>query len=409
MPTGATIRKRVAARKAAQQKKKIGTYAPGGAYTPTYYKGGDGSYYDYATGLKIPKPAGIYGSDSTGEFDPTSGALIKGTEPPSNFPQGGKGTKPGSSKDDTAQKIANPPPSRQSEPPLRYPEGLGDSRQDMIKFSAIEYKPIGKGLISPSGKASERFKELRPDGSQKSLIDIYLPIPQDINSANTAGWGEKDFSAVYAALYRTSKGLGDAGAGTDTVGNVKSEVAAALQESGLMGAEGVDLITTKIGAEAANALTGAGIGMDDILSRQAGVIINPNKELLFNNISLREFGFSFVFTARSQTEANTIKKIIHSFKKYSAPKTGSTGFFLASPDVFQIAYLYNGPGEHPFLNKFKVAALKSVNVNYTGSSTYSTYHDGTPTHIIMSLTFSEIEPVYYEDFMDEKGMSGTGY
>ena len=406
MPTSHTINKRVAARKAAQQKKKIGTYAPGGAYTPSYYKGGDGSYYDYATGLKIPKPAGIYGSKSTGEFDPTSGALIKGTEPPGNYPQGGKGTKPGSSKDDTAQKIANPP-ARQSEPPLRYPEGLGDSKQDMIKFSALEYKPAGKSLISPSGKVSKRF--LEPDGSQKSLIDIYLPIPQDINSANTAGWSDKDFSAVYAALYRASKGTGDIGAGKDTTENVKSEVAAALQESGLMGEKGVDLITTKIGAEAANTLTGAGIGMDDILSRQAGVIINPNKELLFNSISLREFGFSFVFTARSKTEADIIKKIIHSFKKHSAPKTGSTGFFLASPDVFQIAYLYNGPGEHPFLNKFKVAALKSVNVNYTGSSTYSTYHDGTPTHIIMSLGFSEIEPVYYEDFMDERGMSGTGY
>ena len=327
-------------------------------------------------------------------------------EPPK--PQGGQGTKPGSSKDDTARKIASPPP-RQSEPPLKYPQGLGEQTQDMIKFSAIEYKPVGKGLISPSGKVSERFKELRPDGSQKTLIDIYLPIPQDINSANTAGWGAKDFSAVYAALYRTSKGMGDAGAGTDTVGNVKSEVAAALQESGLMGAAGVDLITTKIGAEAANALTGAGIGMDDILSRQAGVIINPNKELLFNNISLREFGFSFVFTARGIDEANQIKKIIHAFKKHSAPKTGSTGFFLASPDVFQIAYLHRGNQEHPFLNKFKVAALKNVSVNYTGSSTYSTYTDGTPTHIIMSLSFSEIEPVYYEDFMDEKGMSGTGY
>ena len=77
--------------------------------------------------------------------------------------------------------------------------------------------------------------------------------------------------------------------------------------------------------------------------------------------------------------------------------------------MFQISYLHQGIKEHPFLNKFKVAALKSVNVNYTGSSTYSTYTDGTPTHIIMSLSFSEIEPVYYEDFMDEKGMLGTGY
>ena len=45
--------------------------------------------------------------------------------------------------------------------------------------------------------------------------------------------------------------------------NVKQEVAAALQESGLMGEAGIDLITTKIGSEvAANALTGAGIGME---------------------------------------------------------------------------------------------------------------------------------------------------
>ena len=327
-------------------------------------------------------------------------------------PAGGQGTKPGSSKDDTARKITNPP--RQSEPPLKYPEGLGNffesdkkTGQDMIKFSALEYKPVGNSLISPSGKASERF--LEPDGSQKSLIDIYLPIPQDINSANTAGWSDRDFSAVYAALFRVSKGMGEAGAGDNTVDGVRQEVAAALQQSGLMGKEGLDLITTKVGSAAANALTGANIGLDDILSRQAGVIVNPNKELLFNSVSLREFGFSFVFTARSQDEANEIKKIIHAFKKYSAPKTGSVGFFLASPDVFQISYLHGGNQPHPFLNRFKVAALKSVNVNYTGSSTYSTYTDGTPTHIIMSLSFSEIEPVYYEDFMDEKGMLGTGY
>ena len=117
----------------------------------------------------------------------------------------------------------------------------------MIKFSALEYKPVGNSLISPSGKLSERF--LEPNGSQKSLIDIYLPIPQDINSANTAGWSDRDFSAVYAALFRVSKGAGDIGAGTDTTENVKQEVAAALQESGLIGKEGLDLITTKLGQQ----------------------------------------------------------------------------------------------------------------------------------------------------------------
>ena len=338
---------------------------------------------------------------------PTHGVPIGGGNSANalNIPAGGQGTKPGSSKDDTARKITNPP--RQSEPPLKYPQGLGEFTQDMIKFSALEYKPAGTGLISPAGTVSKRYQD--SNGNQKSLIDIYLPIPQDINAANTAGWSENDFNAIAAAAFQFSKSVGQAGAGQKTGDDIKQEVITALKNSGLAGDAGLDLATTFGGVAAANSLPGINVSMSDVLARQAGVIINPNKELLFNSVSLREFAFSFVFTARSQPEADEIKKIIHAFKKYSAPKTGSTGFFLASPDVFQISYLHQGNQEHPFLNKFKVAALKSVNVNYTGSSTYSTYRDGTPTHIIMSLGFSEIEPVYYEDFMDEKGMSGTGY
>ena len=338
---------------------------------------------------------------------PTHGVPIGGGNSANalNIPAGGQGTTPGSSKDDTARKITNPP--RKSEPPLKYPKDLGDFTQDMIKFSALEYKPAGTGLISPAGTVSKRYQD--SNGNQKSLIDIYLPIPQDINSANTAGWSESDFNAIAAAAFQFSKSTGQAGAGQKTGEDIKQEVITALKNSGLGGDAGLDLAQSFIGVAAANSLPGINISMSDVLARQAGVIINPNKELLFNSVSLREFGFSFVFTARSQEEANEIKKIIHAFKKYSAPKIGSTGFFLASPDVFQISYLHKGNQEHPFLNKFKVAALKSVNVNYTGSSTYSTYTDGTPTHIIMSLSFSEIEPVYYEDFMDEKGMLGTGY
>ena len=245
-----------------------------------------------AEAAKKPKPIYNRRGRIVGYKDP----VLEPEKAESQKPQGGQGTKPGSSKDDTARKITNSPP-RQSEPPLKYPQDLGrllegknGIGQDMIKFSALEYKPVGNSLISPSGKASERF--LEPNGSQKSLIDIYLPIPQDINSANTAGWSDKDFSAVYAALYRVSKGAGEIGAGDNTVDGVRQEVATALQESGLMGKEGLDLITTKVGSAAANALTGANVGLDDILSRQAGVIVNPNKELLFNSVSLREFGFS---------------------------------------------------------------------------------------------------------------------
>ena len=84
-----------------QERKKIEPMLPGGAYTPTYYKGGDGSYYDYATGLKFQNLQ-EYMEVIQQNLIPHLETLIKGQNH-KNYPQGGKGTKPGSSKDDTAK------------------------------------------------------------------------------------------------------------------------------------------------------------------------------------------------------------------------------------------------------------------------------------------------------------------
>ena len=101
-----------------------------------------------------------------------------------------------------------------------------NSTQDMIKFSALEYKPAGTGLISPAGTVSKRYQD--SNGNQKSLIDIYLPIPQDINSANTAGWSEGDFNAM-PLPFQFSKSTGQAGAGQKTEEDIKQEVITALK------------------------------------------------------------------------------------------------------------------------------------------------------------------------------------
>ena len=48
-------------------------------------------------------------------------------------------------------------------------------------------------------------------------------------------------------------------------------------------------------------------------------------------------------------------------------------------------------------------------VNYTNSGTYSSYADGTPVNIRMNLTFKEINPIYFEDYLLENGDGGVGY
>ena len=60
------------------------------------------------------------------------------------------------------------------------------------------------------------------------------------------------------------------------------------------------------------------------------------------------------------------------------------------------------------LNKFKICALTNVGINYTGSGQYASYNDsmGTPVHMQLSLNFTELEPIYREDYDQYQGGSG---
>ena len=136
--------------------------------------------------------------------------------------------------------------------------------------------------------------------------------------------------------------------------------------------------------------------------------------MLFQGVNLRTFPYSITFSPRSVDEALVVKAIIRSLKQSMSAKAGefngsAQGIFLKSPDLFQLDYLKNG-ASHPFLNKFKLAALTGMSVNYTNSGTYTSYEDGTPVNLRMDLTFKEINPIYHEDYLPGNGGDeGVGY
>ena len=114
-----------------------------------------------------------------------------------------------------------------------------------------------------------------------------------------------------------------------------------------------------------------------------------------------------------------------------APEKNAAGSFLKAPKIFLLEYVYNGdlgreelevefdedgrqienPKMHPFLNKFKPCALTNFSVNYTPAGSYMTYRDGgSMTQYQLSFTFSEIEPIYQNDFDgDDTNPSNAGY
>ena len=135
-------------------------------------------------------------------------------------------------------------------------------------------------------------------------------------------------------------------------------------------------------------------------------------ELLFKGVKLRSHNFSFDLAPRDSTEGYYVKQIIRTFKKEMAARSsaasGGNGLFISAPSVFKIAYK-TGKGRHPFLPILKPCALINMEVNYTGSGVYATYDDATPVHIKLTLSFQELNPVYYEDYNSGDGLEGVGY
>ena len=81
--------------------------------------------------------------------------------------------------------------------------------------------------------------------------------------------------------------------------------------------------------------------------------------------------------------------------------------FLKSPHTFRLQYIHrNNP--HPFLNRFKECALQNLSINYAPEGQYATYEDGIPTAYEMTMGFSEIEPVFNDDYDNNESFGSVG-
>lgn len=241
---------------------------------------------------------------------------------------------------------------------------------------------------------------------KKPIGQIVLPIPQQLSDISAIDWTDGKLNPIEAyGLAATgsiinSFGQEGIGGGVDAVTQIFKQI-------------GIDAKAAAGNAQIQNAvlaaISGAAIGnlggnvtANQLVSRATGQVFQPNLELLFNGVNLRVFPFTFEFFPRNRDEGVEVKRIIRLLKESMLPsKGGAEGVFISAPHIFQLTYM-KGDGSHPFLNKFLPMALTNMSVNYTGSNTYSTFYDGTPTHIKVEVLFKELNPIYREDY-DELG------
>ena len=321
---------------------------------------------------------------------------------------------------------------------LRYPYARLNNESDYLMIQIAEFVPPRfdvTSLFNTDEKGKLKDEALTEGGSffnpNKNEIDfnlstvsekaeqsfnkkhvkhtIYLPIPEQISDTTQISWGEGRLNPAEAF------GISFANQFQDNPGKALEAALKALTTAGTTIGDSPQLqkaIQNALSATAIGAL-GGNVSANQLISRATGQVFNPNLELLFDGVGLRNFQFNFDFFPRDKKEAEEVILIIRTLKKrMSANRNASgnskvKGVFISAPHIFQLTYMKGGK-KHPVLNTFKPMALVDLQMNYTGSNTYSTFWDGTPTHMQMSLAFKELNPIYSEDY-DNTDPQSVGY
>jgi len=261
----------------------------------------------------------------------------------------------------------------------------------------MEYMPqqfinAGSGQLGFSNAGRQDFRS-------RSIGSVTLPIPSGISDQNNADWGSQSMTAM--DIFKADlavKTLSTAAAGGNA-GKAFADTAGGYLE--FLRSQGDAVKAATVNAFAAAA---AGVEGQQLLARTTGMVMNPNMELLFKGPQLRPFSFKFTLSPRDETEAKNIVSIIRFFKQGMAPIRSKSNLFLKTPHTFQLRYLHRGEKEdggtglHFKLNAFKECALQSFGVNYTPTGNYATYQDGTMVSYEITMGFSELEPVFNDDY-----------
>ena len=328
---------------------------------------------------------------------------------------------------------------------LRYPYDI-DIQQDHLKITQYKYERDQDDFFDAAvseNQGNGGANDLKYTRSvQRSGPDNYvrgeyqggviLPMPK-VSDSNGAEWGKSDlnvFELGAASLGATAMdtlsdpldaftsmgntfGLGDQNKKFNKLseaeqGNIlRSDMQRKFSDTALgspkaMGQAGMGIAATQLGK-----LAGLDISADEFLARSTGRILNPNAELLFQGPVLRDFGFKFLMIARSEDEAEEIRRIIRFFKIGAAPVFSDGPALLGTPNIFQLEYKA-GKKSLDTVNKFNEMALRTITVDYAPDGFWSAYQDSHPVAIVLNLQFSELKPIYERDHTNEP-VDSVGY
>lgn len=126
-------------------------------------------------------------------------------------------------------------------------------------------------------------------------------------------------------------------------------------------------------------------------SRLLGTPINPRVEILFATTQLRSYVFEVLMAPRNEIESESIKKIVQTLRFHSAPEiSGPGGITFIPPAEFDITFFNKGI-ENPNIPRINTCVLNRIEADYAPAGVYSTFYNGHPVAVRLSMAFTEVE------------------
>ena len=304
-----------------------------------------------------------------------------------------------------------------SRSPLKYPRDLDPVNQDTLVIDQYEYQSPNQDIFN-TGDVRKILLEgvTRTSAVKKELGRVILPIPNNPTDSNSVKWNSDEMNSMVTAATRLitqnpGRALAGLGAaelskaipGLGGLGSVLGNAPPALLRLYLLAQGNTSVSATALYSYILSKY-GFDISPESILARGKGVVPNSNMQLLFNNVTLRNFTFSYMMSPRSKLEAQDVNMILRFFKQGMAARKQKTGnLFLGTPNVFKLEYR-SGSNSIAGMNKFKICALTGFQVNYAPSGQWAAYDEGQPASVVMSMSFQELEPIFETDYKATSGL-----
>ena len=312
---------------------------------------------------------------------------------------------------------------------LRYPSDIAVSdKSHYVLFDFKKYNPpfspAGGYTTTTNTQGTTRVDDysLKSYNQSSNMMtpsgapQIMLYMPEGIAASYKTNWDGKAFGNAVAGILRSA---GDTANG---------EYLAAVKQAGNKFKEQWEKLPATAGAiaiqQAAKAITGDAIGIQDVFSSIGGGILNPNVELIFGGHDLRTLTLSFLMIPYNRREAETIEKIVTTFKKSMLPsfngqaqdfwKSENAGIsshwwnkdtkntlanqtaFISNPDLVKVTFM-QGSSVNNKISQFKTMSITDFDVNYTPDGVYAVGPDGYPVATKIQVNLMETKLVYAED------------